>query len=269
MNMKRNTIFTLMELLIVIVIIAILAALLMPALNKARTTARAAKCISNLKQCGMMIGMYGSDFNGYFLMRVPSAEGWYFKPCHNNQNGGRGYTYGIWGQILASVGYANPNNQVTVCSESKIPHDANSAYFEYTYGANADGHWENHGAWCGTKGWGNEKGRWYYRGSEIGAKSGDDFKIMIPEKAPSTFVMLACVRTPYGTLKTSGAKVSGLGGTSVIWGSSSLSGTCYWAVHNKQVNVLFPDLHVASQSTIEMRQKVAGNLQFFYGDEIY
>lgn len=92
---------------------------------------------------------------------------------------------------------------------------------------------------------------------------------MIPEKAPSTFVMLACVRTPYGTLKTSGAKVSGLGGTSVIWGSSSLSGTCYWAVHNKQVNVLFPDLHVTSQSTIEMRQKVADNLQFFYGDEIY
>ena len=233
--MKRNTNFTLIELLVVIAIIAILAALLMPALNKARTTARAAKCISNLKQCGMMIGMYGSDFNGYFLMRVPSAEGWYFKPCHNNQNGGRGYTYGTWGQILA----------------------------------NADGHWENHGAWCGTKGWGNEKGRWYYRGSEIGAKSGDDFKIMIPEKAPSTFVMLACVRTPYGTLKTSGAKVSGLGGTSVIWGSSSLSGTCYWAVHNKQVNVLFPDLHVTSQSTIEMRQKVADNLQFFYGDEIY
>lgn len=267
--MKRNTNFTLIELLVVIAIIAILAALLMPALNKARTTARAAKCISNLKQCGMMIGMYGSDFNGYFLMRVPSAEGWYFKPCHNNQNGGRGYTYGTWGQILANAGYANPSNQVTVCSESKIPHDANSAYFEYTYGVNADGHWENHGAWCGTKGWGNEKGRWYYRGSEIGAKSGDDFKIMIPEKAPSTFVMLACVRTPYGTLKTSGAKVSGLGGTSVIWGSSSLSGTCYWAVHNKQVNVLFPDLHVTSQSTIEMRQKVADNLQFFYGDEIY
>ena len=140
--MKRNTNFTLIELLVVIAIIAILAALLMPALNKARTTARAAKCISNLKQCGMMIGMYGSDFNGYFLMRVPSAEGWYFKPCHNSQNGGRGYTYGTWGQILANAGYANPSNQVTVCPESKIPHDANSAYFEYTYGANADGHWE-------------------------------------------------------------------------------------------------------------------------------
>ena len=61
--MKRQQNFTLVELLVVIAIITILVAMLMPALNKARETAKGIACTSNLKQIGMAIANYTNDFN--------------------------------------------------------------------------------------------------------------------------------------------------------------------------------------------------------------
>src|SRR5512141_1862141 len=58
--------FTHIELLVVIAIIAILAAILFPVFAKAREKARAASCMSNLKQIALATLMYVQDYDQVF-----------------------------------------------------------------------------------------------------------------------------------------------------------------------------------------------------------
>ena len=100
--MRKRVGFTLIELLVVIAIIAILAAILFPVFARAREKARAASCLSNVKQLALGELMYAQDFDEYL-------PGYGDHGC-----GARTCVY--WRQMIAA--YVK-NQQIFTCPSAK------------------------------------------------------------------------------------------------------------------------------------------------------
>src|SRR5687767_12775708 len=66
--------FTLIELLVVIAIIAILASMLLPAISKAKESAKRIKCLNNQKQLALTWAIYNTDSSDNFVLNG-SQEG--------------------------------------------------------------------------------------------------------------------------------------------------------------------------------------------------
>lgn len=99
--------FTLVELLIVIAIVALLMALLLPSLNLARETARAAVCTSNLHEQHIAFANYAGDQKDF----IPPTTYWM------QALGLGGYAGGgeLWGPNINNFGYAQYRWKIFRC----------------------------------------------------------------------------------------------------------------------------------------------------------
>ncbi len=80
---QRRSAFTLIELLTVIAIIGILAAIIIPVVGKVRESARKTQSLSNLRQIGQAVILYGHEHRDR-LIHANEVEGeWFTSPLQN------------------------------------------------------------------------------------------------------------------------------------------------------------------------------------------
>ena len=119
---KRRGAFTLVELLVVIGIIALLISILLPAMSKARESARRTACLSNLRQFNITLRLYANTYRDY----VPT--GYHVGQKQLNYLIVQNFTFGSWRCYFTHLGVLYQANLMTTPAPFYCPSETSPTF---------------------------------------------------------------------------------------------------------------------------------------------
>ncbi|MBI4026520.1 MAG: DUF1559 domain-containing protein [Verrucomicrobia bacterium] len=137
-TLPRSWSFTLIELLVVVAIISILAALLLPALKRAKESAKRVQCMNNLKQIGISCMLYAGDNDDWF------------PPTGNYTQPAKDISFFINPSLYPQFAQANSRAywEIYRCPSTRMNLTSSQGWISYLY-FGGQGNWLNVTAWYG------------------------------------------------------------------------------------------------------------------------